>query len=262
VSTLIGRQSEVQEIRTRLSAARLVTLTGSGGVGKTRLAIQAAEEIAVEFPDGVWFTELAALSDPSLVLRTLASALNIPEEPGRPLLETLLDALRPKALLIILDNCEHLVVACARLMESILSGCPQVRVLATSREALGVAGEVAWRVPSLSTPTNRSFAFDAENAVAALIKFDSIRLFVDRATLVRPDFELTNENMRDVNDICGSLDGMPLAIELAAARLKAMPVDQIASRLGDRFRLLTGGSRTALPHQQTCAPRWTGTTIC
>src|SRR5205085_4095918 len=131
---------------------RLVTLTGSGGVGKTRLGIQVAEEMADEYPDGVCFVELAALSDPTLVPRTLASALSIPEEPGRALVETLLDALRPKALLLILDNCEHLIDACARLIENILSGCPHVRVLATSREALGVAGESAWRVPSLSTP--------------------------------------------------------------------------------------------------------------
>ena len=251
VSTLIGRQSEVQEIRTRLGAARLVTLTGAGGVGKTRLGIQVAEEVAEEYPDGVWFVELAALSDSSLVPRALASALSIREEPDRTLAETLLEALRPKTLLLILDNCEHLIEACARLIENILTGCPYVCVLATSREALGVGGEAAWRVPSLSVPTDRPFSTGEKNAVSILLEYDSVRLFVHRAALVRPDFRLTTENVRAVAEICGSLDGMPLAIELAAARLKAMSAEQIASRLGDRFRLLTGGSRTALPRQQT-----------
>ena len=251
VSSLIGRQLEVREIRMQLGAARLVTLTGAGGVGKTRLGIQVADEVAEEYPDGVWFIELAALSDSNLVPRALASALSLREEPDRTLVESLLDALRPKMLLLILDNCEHLIECCARIIEVILSGCPRVRVLATSRQALGVVGEAAWRVPSLSIPTDRLFPTGDKNAVSNLLEYDSVRLFVHRAALVRPDFGLTNENARAVSEVCARLDGMPLAIELAAARLKAMSADQIASRLGDRFRLLTGGSRTALPRQQT-----------
>jgi non-specific serine/threonine protein kinase len=251
VSSLIGRQSEVQEVRLQLDTARLVTLTGAGGVGKTRLAIRIADGLVREYPDGACFVELATLSDSSLLPHALASAIGVREEPGRTMTAVLLHALRLKTLLLVLDNCEHLIEVCAQIVTDILSGCPSVRVLATSREALGVGGEVAWRVPSLSIPVGPSMSHTDKDAMAILMDYDSVRLFVHRASLVQTDFALTHENARAVAEICGSLDGMPLAIELAAARLKAMSAEQIASRLGDRFRLLTGGSRTALPRQQT-----------
>jgi predicted ATPase/DNA-binding XRE family transcriptional regulator len=246
LSSFVGREGEIEEIRDRLAAARLLTLTGAGGCGKTRLALEVAALILAEYPDGVWLAELAPVSDPRLVPSVVATVLGLREEPGQPILDTLLAALRTRRVLLVLDNCEHLVDACARLVEDLLRRCSEVRILATSREALRVPGEVAWRVPSLPFP-------DPENHQSreTVARSDSVRLFVERAAMTRPDFELTERNSAPIAQICRQLDGMPLAIELAAGRMMSLSPEQIAGRLDQRFRLLSGGSRTALPRQQT-----------
>jgi predicted ATPase/class 3 adenylate cyclase len=246
LTSFIGREREKAEVRRLLSSTRVLTLTGSGGKGKTRLALQVAAEGLEGFPDGVWLVELAVLSDPSLVPKAVASALGVPEQQGRLLTETLVDGMRGKSVLVILDNCEHLVAACAHLTDVLLRACPNLRILATSREALGVTGETTWRVTSLSLP-------DPERLppLDQFTEYEAIRLFVARAVAIAPQFAVTNRNALAVAQVCHRLDGIPLAIELAAARVKVLAVEQIAARLDDRFRLLTGGSRTALPRQQT-----------
>jgi len=210
------------------------------------LALQMAAEGLEEFPDGVWLVELAALTDPSLVPKAVASALGVPEQPGRGLTETLADSLRGKSVLVILDNCEHLVAACAHLTTALLRACPNLRVLATSREALGVTGETTWRVPSLSVPDPQRLP-----SLDRFREYEAVRLFIDRAVASEPQFAVTSSNAPAVAQVCYRLDGIPLALELAAARIKVLAVEQIAARLDDRFRLLTGGSRTALPRHQT-----------
>jgi non-specific serine/threonine protein kinase len=248
LTSFIGREKERAEVKRLLSTARLVTLTGSGGCGKTRLAVQVGSDLLSEFTDGVWLVDLAALGDPTLVLQTVASVLAVREEPGRPLLGTLSDSIGSKTLLLVLDNCEHLAAACAALAEGLLRLCPNLRILTTSREALGVMGEHRWRIPSLAVPDVR--ASTAKSREVA-IQFESVRLFVDRAAAAQPSFSLTDQDASLVAQICHRLDGIPLAIELAAARVKMLSVEQILARLEDRFQLLTGGSRTALPRQQT-----------
>jgi predicted ATPase/class 3 adenylate cyclase len=245
-TSFIGREREKAEVRRLLSTTRFLTLTGSGGAGKTRLALQVAAEALEEFPDGVWLVELAALSDPSLVPNAVASALGVPEQPSRVLTETLADFLRGKSVLVILDNCEHLVAACAYLTTALLRTCPNLRILATSREALGVTGETTWRVPSLSVPDPQRLP-----SLERFIQYEAVRLFIDRAVASEPQFAVTSNNAPAVAQVCYRLDGIPLAIELAAARIKVLAVEQIAARLDDRFRLLTGGSRTVLPRHQT-----------
>jgi predicted ATPase/DNA-binding SARP family transcriptional activator/class 3 adenylate cyclase len=243
---------------------RLLTLTGSGGCGKTRLALQVAADLLEAYADGVWLVELAALSDPALVPQTVASALGVREESGRPLTAILTDYLRPKQVLVILDNCEHLLTACAQLADALLRGCPQLRILASSREGLGIGGEQTYRVPSLSLPpaegvggwglgVGAGLALPNPQAPAPnpLMQFEAIRLFADRARLSQATFAVTQANAPAVAQVCQRLDGIPLAIELAAARVRALPVEQIDERLDDMFRLLTGGSRAALPRQQT-----------
>jgi len=266
LTSFIGREREMAEIKRMLSAARLLTLTGSGGCGKTRLALQVAADLVGEFPDGAWLVELAALSDPALVPQAVASVLGVREESGhlqmgevgsgglpgasvsRSILTRLLDYLQSKRMLIMLDNCEHLIGACATFSDTLLRACPNLKILATSREGLGIAGETAWRVPSLSLPdAQRLGSIEA----STLTQYEAVRLFIDRAVAALPAFAVTNHNAPAVAQICHRLDGIPLAIELATARVKALPVEQIAKRLDDRFRLLTGGSRTALPRQQT-----------
>lgn len=246
LTTFVGRRKEMEEVSGLLSRSRIVTLTGSGGCGKTRLAIQVAAENSERFPDGVWLVELASLSDPQLVPQTVASLLRVREEPGQTVLQTLTLQIRRSRLLLILDNCEHLLLACAQLAESILRICPEVKILATSREAFNIAGETRYRVPSLSLPDPK-LTKDPQ----ALEACDSVRLFVDRASAIVSDFSVTGDNAASLADLCRQLDGIPLAVELAAARVRSMSVTQIATRLDDRFRLLTGGSRTALPRQQT-----------
>jgi predicted ATPase len=242
----IGREKELASLKQMMLTRRLVTLLGPGGAGKTRLSLQAADGWLDAFADGVWFIELAPLADPALMAQTVAVTLGLAEEAGRPILATLVDHLRVKKLLLILDNCEHLVEPSARLIESLLRSCPEVYVLASSREAFGIAGEVPFRVLPLASPDPRHLP-----PIEALAQFEAVRLFVDRAASVKPGFALTDQNAAAIAQICARLDGIPLAIELAAARAKMLTVEQIAARLDDRFRLLTSGSRTALPRQQT-----------
>jgi predicted ATPase/class 3 adenylate cyclase/DNA-binding CsgD family transcriptional regulator len=233
LTSFVGRDAQVTQLRELLAQNRVVTLTGAGGVGKTRLAIQVAAQLAGEFSDGVWCVDLAPLTDPALVPVTVAHALGLPDQPGRSTMDGLLRFVRDRQMLVVLDNCEHLLDACAELVVALLSGAARLSLLATSREAIGVAGEVSWRVPSLSL---------ADEAIA---------LFTDRARHARPDFTLTDHNAETVGEICARLDGVPLAIELAAARVRALSLAEILDSLHDRFRLLTGGARTAVRRQQT-----------
>jgi predicted ATPase/class 3 adenylate cyclase len=251
LSSFIGREKEVDEVKQRLSSTRLLTLTGVGGTGKTRLSLQVAADRMEEYPDGVWLVELAPLSDPALVPHAVATVLAVREEPGVPLPQTLAQHLKAKHLLLVLDNCEHLLSACAALTQALLQQCPHVTVLASSREGLGIAGEVVYRVPSLSLPDAAHLAPDRAGLMPALIQYEAVQLFIDRASAAVASFAVTNQNAPAVAQLCVRLDGIPLAIELAAVRVKAMSVEQINGRIEDRFRLLTGGSRTALPRQQT-----------
>jgi predicted ATPase/DNA-binding SARP family transcriptional activator len=229
-----------------LDGARLVTLTGPGGTGKTRLALQVAADVVDRFANGVWLVELALLSDPALLPQTVAAILGVREEPNYPLIRVLIEHLRTKSVLLILDNCEHLIEASAQFVEALLRACAQVKMLVTSRETLGVLGETVFRVPSLALPEGQTLP-----SVRDLAQYEAIRLFIERAATVKPEFRLSEANAAAVAKICRQLDGVPLAIELAAARVRSMTPEQIAARLDDRFRLLTGGSRTALPRQQT-----------
>ena len=243
LSSFVGREKELAEVKRLLEDTRLLTLTGSGGCGKTRLALAAAGELVEGFEDGVWMVDLAPLADPALVPQAVASTLGVREQPVRMITETLSDYLGSKKVLLVLDNCEHLIDACADLAEALLHSCPELRVLATSREALGITGEVAWVVPSLSLPDLRH--------LESLPRYESARLFLERAAAVRPTFMLTEQNAPAVAQICYRLDGIPLAIELAAARAKVLSVEQIADRLDDSFRLLSAGARTAIPRHRT-----------
>jgi predicted ATPase/DNA-binding SARP family transcriptional activator len=246
LTSFIGRQQEMVQVKQLLSTERLLTLTGAGGSGKTRLAVQAATDLVDTFHDGVWWVELAALAEGALVPRSVAKALGVSEVPSQPVSETMVNFLRPRHLLLVLDNCEHLSTACANLIERLLSTCPDIKIMATSREALRINGERVWSVPTLSLP-DRAPTPDPE----LLLQYEAVQLFVERAESVRRDFALSDQNARFVEKICRQLDGMPLALELAAARVKALTVQQILTRLDDAFRLLTRGSRTALPRHQT-----------
>ena len=245
LTSFIGRSHEIEEAKRLLASARLVTLTGSGGTGKTRLALHVAAEVLTAFPDGVWLIELAPVSDPNLVAYALAGVLELRGAPGMPVLDLVASYLRSRRLLLILDNCEHLIDACARLAEHLLRTCPSLTILASSREALGIAGEVSYRVPSLSLPVLEDASLDKVACAEA------VQLYTERAAAANPRFALTPANASSVAQICQRLDGIPLALELAAARSKLFSAEQIATRLDDRFRLLTGGSRTAVPRQQT-----------
>ena len=244
LTSFIGREEEMATARRLLQETRLLTLTGTGGTGKSRLALQVAADLLGEYPDGVWLVELAPLSDPALLPQAIAAVLGAGEEPPQPLRETLTDLLRPKKLLLILDNCEHLIEASARLSENLLRACPRLQILATSREALEIGGESTLPVPSLTTPASGL-------PLESLARFECVRLFVDRATSALPTFRLSAGNAPAVAQVCARLDGIPLALELAAARVTVLTPEQISSRLDNRFQLLSGGSRTALPRQQT-----------
>ncbi len=246
LSSFIGREKEMSEIHTLIKTARLLTLTGSGGCGKSRLALQVAANRLDMYPDGVWVVELASVTDSDLVAQEVALVLGVREESGKPLTRTLVESLKPKRLLLLLDNCEHLLESCAHLVDQILRFCPHVQILASSREGLKVTGEQTYRVPSLSLPRTGTDTHPVQ-----VQQSEAVLLFTERVKLCQPGFAITRQNAASVASIFRRLDGMPLAIELAAARVRALPVEEICSRLDQRFRLLTGGSRTALPRQQT-----------
>jgi predicted ATPase/class 3 adenylate cyclase len=245
LTSFIGREREIADIERTLADSRLVTLTGFGGVGKTRLALQVAADVLERFSDGVWLVELDTLSDEALVPQAVASALGVREESGRNLIQTLLAFLRSRTLLLLLDNCEHLIEASARIVQSILQQVASVRILATSREPLGVAGEVIRQVAPLSLPDGSQVPLDRLRA------FEAVRLFMDRAAMARPEFTLTPENGPTIVHIAQRLEGVPLAIELAAARVKALSLSDVSRRLDDALGLLTAGARTAVPRHQT-----------
>jgi predicted ATPase/class 3 adenylate cyclase len=242
LTSFIGRERELQEAEKLLASGRLLTLIGPGGTGKTRLSLQLAADQLSEFKHGVWLVELAPLSDPAYIISEIASVHELHEMPGIPLMTIIIDYLRAKHLLLILDNCEHLVEESAKIADQLLHACPELKIIVSSREALGIHGETVYRVPSLSLPDLSS---------GSLIDYESTRLFIERAAKAEPRFHLTDHNASSIAQICLRLDGIPLAIELAAARVKLFTPEQIAERLNDRFKLLTGGSRTALPRQQT-----------
>jgi len=247
-TSFIGRQDDLAKIRERLREVRLLTITGSGGCGKTRVALEVARGLVDEIQHGVWLVDLAPLSDPSLIWHVVATTLKVRGEPGRPVQQAVADHLRNRSTFIVLDNCEHLIDACAAAVDFLLQAAPNLRVLATSRELLGIPGEAAWRVRSLTFDDPEALAIRGVESVAVS---EAAQLFADRARLLNPGFEVTMGSARAIAQICKRLDGIPLAIELAAARLASMSVDDLAGRLDRRFRLLTGGYRTAVRRQQT-----------
>jgi len=246
ITSFIGREREFAEVKKMLRDARLVTLHGAGGLGKTRLSLQVAADVLDEYPDGVWFIELAPITDARLVPQSLASVLGVKEEAGRPVTEALVKFVKDRKLLLVLDNCEHLTSACAEMAKELLRAGAEVRILATSRESLRISGETLYDLSPLAAPDEGE-----QPTPAALARYEAVRLFVERATAAMPAFKLNEKNAVAVADICRRLDGIPLALELAAARVRALSVENIALRLSDRFRLLTTGDRTALPRQQT-----------
>ena len=244
LTTFIGREKEQSDVIRLLDQHRLVTLTGPGGVGKTRLSIKVGEQALSNYPDGVWLVELAPILDPLLVPRITALAVGLRDEPQRPVMDMLSDYLVDKQMLLILDNCEHLLDACAQLTDILLKRCPSLKILVTSREALGILGAAIYHVPSLELP-------DIQQIVEKIRDYESVRLFEERAQLIRTDFTLTIDNAPAVAKICSRLDGIPLAIELAAARVNTFSAEQIAVRLQENLSFLTTGNRTALPRHQT-----------
>ncbi|MBV9543895.1 MAG: AAA family ATPase, partial [Chloroflexi bacterium] len=245
LTSLIGREHDQAEVAGLLREQRMVSLVGAGGVGKTRLALAVARALVADVPDGVWLVELASVSDGALVPAAVSAAVGVPSSPDRPVAETLIWALGSRQVLLVVDNCEHLVHACAELLERLLQTCPRLRALVTSREPLGVPGEIAWPVSPLPTPD------EVAGPLEHVAKIDAVRLFVERAQAARPDFSLTPSNAAAVAQICRRLDGLPLALELAAARTRALAPEQIAARLDDRFHLLVGARRTAPARQRS-----------
>lgn len=246
LSSFVGRSRELVTLKQLLRETRLLTLTGVGGCGKTRLALRLARDLLDSYADGVWLVELAATFEPGLIAQQLRSALNLAEQPGQTVSETVINHLRDKQALLLLDNCEHLLEACAMLADELLRACPKLRLLATSQERLGIEGETTYVVPSLSLPAD-----SATSAAADLAGSEAVTLFVERARAAKPGFSLTDANAAAVARICRRFDGIPLVIEFAAAKIPALTPDEIASRLDESFRILTGGNRTALPRHQT-----------
>ena len=246
LTSFVGREQELKEITRLLSTSHLLTLTGSGGVGKTRLAIHTAHDLTRKFKDGVYWVGLVGVSDETLIPQVIAGSLNVREVSDEPLIETLKTYLKPKEVLLVIDNCEHLIRDCAHYAEQLLAACPKLKILATSIEALGIFNETTWQVPSLALPESKKLLSARE-----LQEYSSIELFNARAGNAKNSFALDERNAFSVAQICRRLDGIPLAIELAAARIKVLSVEEIAARLDDRFSLLTAGSRTAVPRHQT-----------
>ena len=253
LSSFVGRERELREVGRLLSEHRLLTLTGAGGCGKTRLAGEVASETLERFPDGAWWVELAPLAEERLVGAAIAEVLGVRPLPGMTELQAAGAYLAQRRALVVLDNCEHLAQACAEVAEALLAAAPEVVVLATSRAPLAATGEAEWRVPSLSLPGSGDGVQD--EAVGGPARADSpsdaVALFAERAVAARPDLSLSADDADSVAEICTELDGLPLAIELAAARVRMLSIPQIAGQLSDRFRLLTGGPRTATPRLQT-----------
>jgi predicted ATPase len=233
LTSFVGRQAEMGELRQLVAGNRLVTLTGAGGAGKTRLAVEVASQLTTQFSDGIWYVDLAPITNPAVAPLTVARTLGLPDQTGRSSMELLVRFFGEKTVLLLLDNCEHLLDACGTLVIELLGACPNLTILTTSREPLAVPGELSWRVPSLP------------------LADEAVELFSDRARHVRPEFVVGEDNKALVEEICERLDGMPLAIELAAERFRALSLRQIVDSLHDRFRLLTGGARTAVRRQQT-----------
>ena len=246
VTSFVGRSRELTQVASLLRQGRLVTLIGLGGLGKTRLALHVAAETLDDYPDGVWFVELAPLGDARLVALSIATAMRVKEEAGRPVIEALVKYMAGRKLLVVLDNCEHLLDGCCEVAKQLLASVPDVKILATSREPLRIAGETTFPVVALGIPDIR-LPFEPR----VIAQFDAVQLFLDRAAAAQPEFELTEENATHIAAICHRVDGIPLAIELAAARVRSLPVQKIAERLTDRFKILKGGDQAALPRQQT-----------
>jgi len=246
LTSFIGREKEQAEIEKLVTKNRLVTLTGVGGIGKTRLSLQVASALLNDFPNGTWLVELAPRSDTALVPQLVITTLGLIEQTSRSPMKILIDFFQRKRALLILDNCEHLIAACAKLCNDLLAQCPNLQILATSREPLNITGETVWQVPTLSVPKPENLSL-----TNLLLSFESIRLFVERAAAVRSDFALTEQSAIAIAQICQHLDGIPLAIELAAARIRIMTAEEIATHLDDRFDLLSHGTRVPMPHHQT-----------
>src|SRR3954465_2826003 len=246
VTSFVGREREIEQATRMLDQSSVLTLTGPGGVGKTRIGLRLARTLLDRFEDGTWIVECGSLSDPSFLLPAVVSAVGLPDPAGRSLLSTIVDQLKGKRLLLAPDDCAPVLTAAAELAEGVVRSCSSVRIIVTSREALGVPGEAILPIASLAPPPSGPTVTTDE-----LRSIDACRLFIDRAQAVQPAFEVTEANARSVAQLCRRLDGIPLAIELAAARVRALPVEQVAARLDDRFRLLTGGSRTSVPRHQT-----------
>ena len=245
LTTFVGRGREIGEAKRILVTAPLLTLTGPGGVGKTRLAIEIAAAMIDDFDEGIWFIDLGVLTDPDFVVPAIASAIGLMPAPGQPLLDRVADHIKGRRMMLVFDNCEHLLDSTARAVDALLRRSDLLRVVATSREPLAIGGETIRPVPSLEIPDPEIAAGDD------LSRYESVRLFVERAIAAAPDFRITDRNAPAIVQICRRLDGVPLALELAAARVRAFPVEQIAARLDDRFRLLTGSSRISVPRHQT-----------
>jgi predicted ATPase len=245
-TSFVGREKEMKEVRDLFQKSRLVTLTGAGGCGKTRLAREIAFSLIEEYIDGVWFVNLSPITDPDFIAKSIAEVLSIKEEPDKPIIETLINKIKDKSLLILLDNCEHLVQACAEIVDKLLQSAEGIRILATSREALNIYGEVIWMIPSLSFPAPGSRVLIDE-----IDRYESIKLFTDRAALGKPGFKINTQNVSVISQICSRMEGIPLAIELAATRIKHLGPETILERLEDQFKILSSSSRIAPERQQT-----------
>ena len=255
-NSFIGREEQLSELLRLVAETRALTLRGAGGIGKTRLAQRLLAAAADEFPDGVWFVELGDLRQPDLVVPRVASVVGVREEPSRPLLETLAAALRPRRLLLALDNCEHLIDACAHVAQRLLASSPGLRLIATSREPLRIAAETVWPVPPLSVAPD-----GVAVSAADVSRYEAVRLFADRAAAVLPGFTVSPANAATVAALCRALDSIPRD-RTGRGAVRALSVEQISERLDDRFGLLTGGDRTAPPATARCAPPSTGATTC